>query len=327
VAKLLHALEEKPLFRSARAVGHRLVHGGSTLRKPVHVDARVRSLLEDLVPLAPDHLPSELRAIDEVSRLHPSLVQVACFDTAFHSGLPAVARLFGLPRALTDSGVVRYGFHGLSYEYVATTLRERGELPSRTIVAHLGNGASITAILDGVSVDTSMGMTPAGGLVMSTRSGDLDPGVLLYLARARGFSTAKLDDAINRSGGLRGISESSGDVRDLLAARASDTRARDAIDVFCYQARKFIGAYTAALGGIDLLVFTGGIGEHSPEVRASICDKLDFLGILIDAPLNRTGQPVISAAQSRVRVRTLKTQEEVMIARHVRESLAGRPIL
>jgi acetate kinase len=326
VAKLLHALEGNPLFRSVRAVGHRLVHGGSTLRQPVRVDARVRALLEDLVPLAPDHLPEELRAIDEVSRLYPSLIQVACFDTAFHSSLPTVARLFAIPRTLSDSGVVRYGFHGLSYEYVTTTLRERGELPSRAIVAHLGNGASIAAILDAVSVDTSMGMTPAGGLVMSTRSGDLDPGVLLYLARSRGFSADQLDDAINRSGGLLGISESSGDVRDLLAASASDTRARDAIDVFCYQVSKFIGAYAAALGGIDLLVFTGGIGEHSPEVRASICDKLDFLGILIDPTLNRAGQAVISAAQSRVRVRTLKTQEEVMIARHVRESLAGRTI-
>jgi acetate kinase len=325
VAKLLRALEGNPLFRSVRAVGHRLVHGGSTLRKPVRVDARVRALLEDLVPLAPDHLPGELRAIDEVARLHPSLVQVACFDTAFHGALPTVARLFALPRALSDSGVVRHGFHGLSYEYATTTLRERGELPSRTIVAHLGNGASMAAILDGVSVDTSMGMTPAGGLVMSTRSGDLDPGVLIYLARSRGFSTDKLDDAVNRSGGLLGISESSGDVRDLLAASATDTRASNAIDIFCYQARKFIGAYAAALGGIDLLVFTGGIGEHSPEVRASICQKLEFLGIVIDAELNRANKPVISVARSRVRVRTLKTQEEVMIARHVRESLADRP--
>jgi acetate kinase len=324
VAKLLHALEGNPLFRSVRAVGHRLVHGGSTLRQPVRVDARVRALLEDLVPLAPDHLPGELRAIDEVSHLHPSLSQVACFDTAFHSGLPAVARLFGLPRALTDSGVVRYGFHGLSYEYVTTTLSERGELPPRMIVAHLGNGASIAAILDGASVDTSMGMTPAGGLVMSTRSGDLDPGVLLYLARSRGYSADKLDDAINRSGGLLGISQSSGNVRDLLAASATDTKAREAIDVFCYQARKLIGAYAAALGGIDLLVFTGGIGEHSPEVRARICERLDFLGIRIDPSLNGANKPVISAAQSGIPVRTIETQEELMIARHVRASLADR---
>jgi acetate kinase len=283
--------------------------------------------LQNLIPLAPDHLPLELRAIDEISRQHPSLVQVACFDTAFHANLPPVSRLFGLPRDVSESGVVRYGFHGLSYEYVTTTLRERGELPTRTIVAHLGNGASIAAIRDGESIDTSMGMTPAGGFVMSTRSGDLDPGVLLYLARARGFSTGQLDDAINRRGGLLGISGSSGDMRKLLASSQADASAREAVDVFCYQVRKFIGAYAAALGGIDLLVFTGGIGEHSPEVRARICEQLDFLGITLESGLNDTDNAVISAARSRATVRVVKTDEEAMIARHVRHLLANRPIL
>jgi acetate kinase len=202
-----------------------------------------------------------------------------------------------------------------------------GDLPARTIVAHLGNGASIAALLDGVSIDTSMGMTPSGGLVMSTRSGDLDPGVMLYLLRSRGFSADELDDVINRTGGLLGISESTSDVRDLLTASSTDNRAKEAIDVFCYQAKKFVGAYSAALGGIDAIVFTGGIGEHSPDVRAHICEKLEFLGVQIDPRLNHANASTISATQSRVRIRTVKTREEVMIARHVRRSLIDTPKL
>jgi acetate kinase len=323
VAQLLDYLKGESLFTSIRAVGHRLVHGGAKLGDPVRIDADVRKLLEEVVPLAPDHLAAELRAIDEVSRVAPSLVQVACFDTAFHSRMPSVARLFGLPRHLSASGVLRYGFHGLSYEYVTEELRALGALAPRTIVAHLGNGASIAALRDGVSVDTSMGMTPSGGLVMSTRSGDLDPGVLLYLLRSCGFSLSDLDDATNRRGGLLGISETSSDVRDLLAASSTDARAKNAIDVFCYQASKFIGAYAAVLGGIDALVFTGGIGEHSPDVRMQICERLDFLGIRIEPALNRANASMISAAQGHVVVRIVKTREEVMIARHVRESLVN----
>ena len=327
VGEVLRNLEKEDLFTSVQAVGHRLVHGGPTLKRPMEIDAQVRASLDEIVPLAPDHLPLELRAIDEISRRHPSLLQVACFDTAFHANLPAVSRLFGLPRDLAESGVIRYGFHGLSYEYITTTLAERGELPARTIVAHLGNGASIAAIRDGVSVDTSMGMTPAGGLVMSTRSGDLDPGVVLYLSRARGFSIPQLDDVINRRGGMLGISGSSGDMRKLLAASKTAASAREAVDVFCYQIRKFIGAYAAALGGIDLLVFTGGIGEHSPTVRGRICEQLDFLGVTLDPALNDNNNAVISAARSRATVRVLKTDEEAMIARHVRQLLTNRHIL
>ncbi|HEX6626790.1 MAG TPA: acetate/propionate family kinase [Gemmatimonadaceae bacterium] len=323
VRQLLQTLEDDSRFASVQAIGHRIVHGGTTMRKPTRVDARVRRELDGLIPLAPDHLPTELRAIDEVAQLHPTLIQVACFDTAFHGDLPAVARRLALSRELTESGVVRYGFHGLSYEYITTTLRERGELPPRTIIAHLGNGASVAAIRDGISIDTSMGMTPAGGLVMSTRSGDLDPGVLLYLSRARGFSLAQLDEAVNHRGGLLGISQLSGDVRDLLAASGGDQKAREAIDIFCYQIRKFIGAYAAALGGLDLLVFTGGIGEHSHTIRGKICEGLAFLGINIDPARNAAGETLISTATGAVAVRTMKTQEEAMIARHVRELLAG----
>ncbi|HEY3747484.1 MAG TPA: acetate/propionate family kinase [Gemmatimonadaceae bacterium] len=319
--ELLDYLERSSLFKSVRAVGHRLVHGGSKLRAPIVVDAAVRALLEEVVPLAPDHLPTEPGAMDEVARFASAVPQVACFDTAFHGAMPRVARLFGLPRSLLDSGVLRYGFHGLSYEYVTDALRKRGELPARTIVAHLGNGASIAAVRDGVGIDTTMGLTPTGGMVMSTRSGDLDPGILLYLLRSRGFSADGVDDATKHKGGLLGISDSSSDVRDLLAACANDPKAEEAIGVFCYQAKKFIGAYAAALGGIDALVFTGGIGERSPDVRARICEGLGFLGIEIDAASNGENAETISATGSKVRVRTIKTNEEAMIARHTRQAV------
>lgn len=319
--ELLRYLEQSSLFKSVRAVGHRLVHGGSKLRVPVVIDTAVRTLIEELVPLAPDHLPTELGAIDEVARFAPDVAQVACFDTAFHAGMPRVARLFGLPRALLDSGVVRYGFHGLSYEYVIDTLRKRGELPPRTIVAHLGNGASIAAVRDGVGIDTTMGLTPTGGMVMSTRSGDLDPGILLYLLRSRGFSADDVDDVTKHKGGLLGISDSSSDVRDLLAARAGDPKAEEAIGVFCYQAKKFIGGYAAALGGVDALVFTGGIGERSSEVRAQICEGLGFLEIEIDAASNAENAETISTAGSKVSVRTIEANEEAMIAKHTRQAI------
>lgn len=325
-AQLIHHLEQHYSLASIQAVGHRLVHGGSRLVTPVRIDASVRAMLEDVIPLAPDHLPTELRAIDEVSHLSSSLVQIACFDTAFHSGMPSVARIFGLPRRLSNSGVVRYGFHGLSYEYVTSELRRRSELPRRTIVAHLGNGASLVALRDGISIDTSMGMTPAGGIAMSTRSGDLDPGVILYLLRSRNFSISDLDDAVNRDGGLLGISELTSDVRALLTARSTDTRAAEAIDVFCYQAKKCIGSFAAALGGLDALVFSGGIGEHSPAVRAQICKELELLGIAIDPALNDANAPLISAEHGAVQIRIVNTREEVMIARHVRAVLANNRI-
>jgi acetate kinase len=322
VAELLDQLKAKSLFASIRAVGHRLVHGGTQFREPVRIDANVRATLDHVIPLAPDHLPVELSAVDEVSRAAPSLRQVACFDTAFHSTLPTVARQFGLQRSLAMSGVVRYGFHGLSYEYVAHSLRARAELPRRAIVAHLGSGASITALLDGMSVDTSMGLTPTGGVPMGTRSGDLDPGVMLYLLRSRGMSLPELDEAVNHRGGLLGISETSSDVRQLLTASATDERAADALDIFCYQIRKVIGGYAAALGGIDALVFTGGIGEHSPDIRQRICEGLEFVGIDLDAERNRVSAATISTADGRVRVRVVRTNEEAMIARHTRRLIA-----
>ena len=324
-ASLFGVLKGHPLFNSIRAAGHRLVHGGANLRAPVRIVPDVRSLIDEVIPLAPNHLPAELRAIDELSVIAPSLVQIACFDTAFHANMPAAGRMFGLPRRLYTKGIMRYGFHGLSCEWVVETLRKSGDIPARTVIAHLGNGASITAVLNGSSIDTSMGMTPSGGMVMGTRSGDLDPGVMLYLLRRGGFSVTELDDATTRDGGLLGISELTSDVRSLLLSAATDQRAEDAIAVFCYQAAKLIGAYSAALRGIDALVFTGGIGERSPEIRARICERLEFLGIHIDQVRSNANSETISSAQSRVLVRTIEAREDVMIARHVREFLRDGP--
>ena len=316
-AKVLDDLEHTSQLRDVVAVGHRLVHGGLRLCEPVVIDAAVRQELRALISLAPDHLPLELRAVDVVSNRLPECVQVACFDTAFHSRMPSRARLFGIPRKLSDAGVVRYGFHGLSYEYIVAALHDAGRLPARTIVAHLGNGASIAALLNGVSIDTTMGMTPTGGMVMSRRSGDLDPGALLFMMRALGFSSSDLEKAVDKEGGLLGISEHSSDVRTLLEARAGNSKAADAIDIFCYQARKFIGAYAAALNGLDLLVFTGGVGENSRQIRAQICEGLQFLGIEIDDTRNAKNAGTISTGASRVHIAVIKTNEEAMIARHV----------
>jgi acetate kinase len=263
-------------------------------------------------------LPAELAAIDAVTQQLPGVPQVVCFDTAFHHALPEVARRFALPSALLD-GVRRYGFHGLSYASIV------GALPparlARAVIAHLGSGASMAAIRDGRSIDTTMGFSPAGGLVMATRPGDLDPGVLLYLL-GRGHDAAALEHAIHHESGLRALSETTGDMRQLLAQRDRDPRAALAIDAFCYCARKTIGALVAALGGIDTLVFTGGIGEHAAPVRAEICRGLDHLGIAIDDARNAAGAPIISTGRCEVRV--MHTDEEREIARGVRDVLRSR---
>lgn len=319
---LLDDLQKQSRLAQITAIGHRLVHGGQRFREAVVIDADVRRAMIELITLAPDHLPLELRAIDVISTRLPKIVQIACFDTAFHRTMPTRARLLGVSRRLADAGVVRYGFHGLSYEYIVSTLREADTLPRRAIVAHLGNGASMVALLDGVSIDTSMGMTPTGGLVMGKRSGDLDPGVILFMLRALGFSTSDVESAVDKEGGLLGLSELSSDMRSLLAARSANENAAEALDVFVYQAKKYVGAYAAALGGLDLLVFTGGVGEHSSEIRAGICDALQFLGLEIEASRNLRNLETISTERSTVRVAVLPTNEEIMIARHVSRLLA-----
>jgi acetate kinase len=307
------------------AVAHRVVHGGPTLSAPVWITATVRQTLVELVPLAPDHLPSSLHAIDAVARRLPGLAQAACFDTAFHRRMPPVARLFALPRAYADTGVVRYGFHGLSYEYVAGELARLDALAPRTIIAHLGNGASLAALRDGVGVDTTMGLTPTGGVVMATRAGDLDPGVVLYLLRHHHLTPDEVSTLVNDAGGMLGLSNLSGDVRTLLDREPVDPYAAQALDAFTYSVRKAIGALAAALGGLDSLVFTAGIGEHSAPMRARIAMGLQYLGIEIDPARNDAHQPVISAAGARVAVRVIATNEELMLARHVRRLLETAP--
>src|SRR5206468_215944 len=245
------------------------------------------------------------------TRLHPDLPQVACFDTAFHRKMPRVAQLYGLPRELADQGILRYGFHGLSYEYIA------GELPrGRVIAAHLGNGASLAAIRDGASVDTSMGFTPAGGILMSARSGDLDPAVALYLIREKKMAPEKVGQLVNERSGLLGLSGLSSDMTDLLEAERDNPAAAEAIAVFCYQARKYIGAFAAALDGVDTLAFAGGIGENAAPIRQRICEGLGFLGMRVDPEANARNADVISAPESKVEVRVIRTNEELIVARH-----------
>lgn len=326
LSRLFDWLRNRPEHGELNAVGHRVVHGGSRHTRPERITPEVMASLQELVPLAPDHLPQEIRAIEAVGRAYPGLPQVACFDTAFHRTMPAVAQAFGLPRDLADEGVFRYGFHGLSYEYIIGELRkEAGPAAAggRVIVAHLGNGASLAAILDGKSIDTTMGFTPAGGLVMSTRSGDLDPGILVYLLRHRGLDVEELDRVVNRRAGLLGVSGTSADMRELLEREKADPHAAEAVALFCRQARKFVGALAAALGGLDTLVFTAGIGENAPPVRGRICEGLEFLGVRVAPERNERNDAVISPDGSAVTVRVMRTDEERMIARHTRVVVRG----
>jgi len=302
------------------AVGHRLVHGGPDHFEPECVDASLMATLRRLVPFAPLHLPAAIDGIDAVAAHLPGLPQVVCFDTAFHRHMPGVAQRLPLPRALWNEGIHRYGFHGLSYEYIVesvgpTTL-------GRAVIAHLGNGASLAAVRDGRSVDTTMGFTPAGGVMMGTRSGDVDPGVLLYLLATGRYDAAGLARLVNRESGLLGVSGISADMKTLLARRNDDSPAAQAIDMFCYDVRKHIGAFAAVLDGLDTIVFTGGIGERAAPIRAEICGGLAHLGIRLDAEQNAADQAVISTPESSCTVRVIPTDEDVMIARHTRDVLA-----
>lgn len=319
---LIRELERTRVLGSVNAVGHRLVHGGERFRAPVVVTPPVLASLDSVVPLAPLHLPRELGAVRALGRLLPDVPQVACFDTAFHAGLPLEARWFGLPRHLAEQGVHRYGFHGLSCEYVVEALTGDGVLGERTIVAHLGHGASLTAVRAGASVDTSMGLTPSGGIMMSTRSGDLDPGALLYHMRTAGLTADGAARLVSSESGLLGISGTTDDMRELLRRRSSDAHADEAVRLFCYQASKCVGAFAAALGGLDALVFTGGIGEHAAPVRAAICERLEHLGIRIDAARNDAHAPVVSPADGPVAVRVVRTNEELMIVRHTARTVS-----
>jgi acetate kinase len=318
-----HAEAVRAMFTSLKtqgvtelaAAGHRIVHGGPKFTAPQRIDDRLKAALHELIPFAPLHLPSQVAMIEAVAAHFPDLPQVACFDTAFHSRMPEVAQRFALPGKLWEQGIKRYGFHGLSYEYVVGKLG--AELGQRAVIAHLGNGSSMVALRDGVSIDTSMGMTPTGGFMMGTRSGDLDPGVLVHLLGA-GYSAEKLEALLNHEAGLLGVSGQSSEMKVLLEKRKTEPAAALAVQMFCYQARKFIGAFAAALGGLDTLVFTGGIGEHAATVRAEICSGLQYLGVALDGAANNRNAEVITAAGGRCVVRVVETDEDLMIARHTR---------
>ncbi len=311
-------LEERGFNKELAAVGHRVVHGGPRYREPQLMSAEMLVALRELIPFDPDHLPQAINAIEFISSAHPDLRQVACFDTAFHRHIPKVAQKYALPQQFYDEGILRYGFHGLSYEYIAQELeRLDGALArEKVIVAHLGNGASMAAIRGSKSVDTTMGFTPVEGLVMGTRCGDIDAGALIYFLKEKKMTPEAINTLINKESGLLGISSVSEDVRDLLERESSDPRAAEALQLFCYRAKKYLGAYTAVLGGLDILVFTGGIGENAAPVRERICSGLEFLGIKIDAARNRENAPIVSSDDSRVKVRVAKTNENLMIARH-----------
>ncbi len=307
-----------PAGGAPAAVAHRVVHGGPFYTRATRVDAQVTARLRELVPLAPLHLPAALAGLDEAARRWPGCPQVACFDTGFHADLPEVARRLPLPSPVLGGEVRRYGFHGLSYAHVLWTLGEAA--PSRIVIAHLGSGSSLVAVADGRSVDTTMGFTPAGGVPMGTRTGDLDPGVLFYLARARGLTTAELERLCEHEAGLLGVGGSA-DVRQLAARAPHDPPAALALALFAYQVRKSIGALAAVLGGLDLLVFTGGIGEHAPQVRADACLGLDVLGVRLDPARNAASADVISAANGRCPVRVIPADEESQMAREARALL------
>ena len=322
VEALLDWLEEQPVFASITAVGHRVVHG-MTHAEPERITPKLLTELRRITPYAPDHLPREIGLIEAFRRRHPKLRQVACFDTAFHRTMPRVAKLLPIPRRYAAKGVERYGFHGLSYSYLIEELGrlDPAAVKGRVILAHLGNGASLAAVLAGKSIDTSMGFTPTAGLVMSTRTGDLDPGLGYYLARTERMTAAQFQQMVNHESGLLGVSAISSDLRDLLAQEAGDVRAAEAVALFCYQAKKWIGSFAAVLGGLDTLVFAGGIGENAPLVRARICEGLNFLGIELNESRNAATAAVISTDASRATVRVIHTDEEQMIARSVCRAL------
>ena len=322
-AALFSLLEQSGGGGRPAAAGHRLVHGGPSLFQPQLITESVLAELKRAGAFAPLHLPSQVALIEAVAARYPHLPQVACFDTAFHRDMPERARRLPLPGKLYDEGILRYGFHGLSYEYVVSTLGK--VLARRAVIAHLGNGASMAALEDGAPVDTSMGLTPTGGFMMSTRSGDLDPGVLLALLR-QGKNTNELEGMLDQQSGLLAISGISGDMKLLLQQRGSNSHAALAIEMFCYQIRKWIGAYAAALDGLDALVFTGGIGEHAPEIRDEICSGLNYLGVKIDPARNASSSAIISSEGTKCTVRVIPTNEDLMVARHTFTVLQNRTL-
>ena len=318
-SSLIDWLEKQDDFGSVKAIGHRIVHG----MKHTEPEQITPALLEELKGISaydPEHMPGALQLIEGFGKRYPALVQVACFDTSFHAAMPPVAKLLPIPRRFSAKGVQRYGFHGLSYAWLMEELNRiagHETAQGRIILAHLGNGASLAAVKGGRSLDTSMGFTPASGLPMGTRSGDLDPGLAWYFMQMERLSPEQFSQLINHESGLLGVSETSSDMRELMKYETTDHRAAEAIELFCYQTKKWIGAYAAVLGGLDTLVFSGGIGEHAPEIRSRICRDLQFLGIELEETRNVKNAAIISTDKSKVCVRVMQTNEELMIARLV----------
>ena len=319
VNHLIDWLELQDGFISVKAIGHRIVHGMQhTVSEKI--TTTLLDELKQIYPYNPEHLPNEIKLIEIFAKRYPALVQVACFDTSFHSIMPLIAKLLPIPRKYFAKGIHRYGFHGLSYAFLMQELERiagNETAKGKIILAHLGNGASLAAVKEGKCIDTSMGFTPASGLIMSTRTGDLDPGVAWYLMQVEKLTPKQFNHLINHESGLLGISETTSDMKEIIKNKNTDPRAAEAFELFCYQAKKFIGAYSAALEGLDTLIFSGGIGEHSPEVRRQICDGLEFLGIKLDEIKNRNNEPIISADKSKITVRVMLTNEQLMIARLV----------
>ncbi|HUY05106.1 MAG TPA: acetate/propionate family kinase [Candidatus Paceibacterota bacterium] len=323
-ALLMDFIDERGLQTALVAVGHRIVHGGPSYNAPVQITPDVITELRSLAPLDPEHAPEELLLAEAFQSRFPHLPQVACFDTAFHHDLPRTAQMLSIPRRYEAQGVRRYGFHGLSYAFLMEELGRvggEGAVNGRVILAHLGSGASLAAVSAGKPVDTSMGFTPAGGIVMSTRSGDIDPGLVRYLMRTEKMTAEAFDRMVTLESGLLGISETTSDMYDLISRETEDVRAAEAVELFCYQVKKGIGAYAAALGGVDTLIFAGGIGENSSILRSRICSGLGFLGIELDEEQNAAHAAVISSESGRVAVRVMHTDEARMIAQSVREVL------
>ena len=321
---LVDWLDKEVGLASIAAVGHRIVNGGVQHSRSEPFSDGLLLELRRVSAWAPEHLPAEIAMVDLIRERRPELLQIACFDTAFHREMPSVAKIMAIPRRLTAKGVERLGFHGLSFAFLMEELERVAGAEaarSRVILAHLGNGASLAAVRHGKSIDTSMGFTPAAGVPMSTRSGDLDPGLLWYLAQTEQMTPEQFNHMVNHQSGLLGVSETSSDVRDLLGREADDSRAAEAIAMFCYQIRKCIGGFAAALGGLDTLIFAGGIGENSPVIRTRICQELGFLGVGLHQVRNNGSERVISVDASRVTVRVMHTNEELMIAKSVRAML------
>ncbi len=313
-------LHEHIDFAEVAAVGHRIVHGMERKEHMLVTPALVAAL-KNMSAIDPEHLPFEIGLLEKFTALYPHLPQVACFDTVFHSTMPRVAEILPLPRRFDREGVRRYGFHGLSCAYLVEELgrSDPATLSGRTIILHLGSGASVTAVREGKSIDTSMGFTPSGGIPMSSRTGDLDPGALLHIMKSAGLTVDDARHMINHGSGLLGVSETSADMRDLLAVMDTDVRAEEAVAFFCAEVKKKIGAYAAVLGGVDTLIFSGGMGAHAPHIRERILAGLEFLGVTLDSDRNKQNNAIISSSSSSVCVRVIETNEEMMIARYTRK--------